>query len=128
MSVSERIHYLYEKDSLSQTEFCDKIGVRPATINRMLSRNGKPSFEVICKILEAYPNISPYWLLLGRGEMRGEVEKQEQEEGEEEENEIIISSNEKRIIELEQINSMLLEQINLLHNLLKVRILVKDVS
>jgi transcriptional regulator with XRE-family HTH domain len=50
---------------MSPSVFADKIGIQRAIISHILSRRNKPSLDVIQKILSAFENISPKWMLTG---------------------------------------------------------------
>ena len=68
MSINERLKYLldtYSPDNVSQ--FAKLIGVAHTTIASMLpgSRESKPGFEIIEKILVAFPQLRTDWLIKG---------------------------------------------------------------
>jgi transcriptional regulator with XRE-family HTH domain len=50
---------------LSQTAFAKKIGANQKTINNMFLRHTNPSYENICAILNAFPEVDSDWLLFG---------------------------------------------------------------
>lgn len=72
MSINQRIKYLIdtlEKGVVSR--FATKLGISHTTIASILpgsARESKPGFDVIEKILLAYPTISADWLVRGEGE------------------------------------------------------------
>lgn len=54
----------------NKREFSIKVGISPTVIENVVgSRKGNPSFEVLNKILYAFENINPDWLLTGSGSM-----------------------------------------------------------
>jgi hypothetical protein len=54
----------------NKSKFCRAIGVKPSVIGNMLGeRKGNPSFDVIQKIIYTIVEISPEWLLTGKGAM-----------------------------------------------------------
>jgi transcriptional regulator with XRE-family HTH domain len=54
----------------NQAEFARRIGVRSGVVGDMFGkRRNKPSFDVLAKIVSAYPQLRVKWLLLGEGEM-----------------------------------------------------------
>lgn len=67
--MNERIRQLIEYYGLSIRAFEQKICVSESLIYRGLSRNSDFSASVLVKILNICPEISPDWLLLGKGEM-----------------------------------------------------------
>jgi transcriptional regulator with XRE-family HTH domain len=72
MSVNERLEELvkmYSNGVVSQ--FAKRIGVSHTSIASMMpgSRESKPGFEIIEKIVETFPEINTTWLLTGEGKM-----------------------------------------------------------
>lgn len=65
----ERILHLLKTRGLSSTQFADKVGVQRSSISHVLSGRNKPSLDFITKILLAFPDVNPDWLLMGNGEM-----------------------------------------------------------
>jgi len=57
-----------EKDGLTSSRFADKIGVQRPALSHVLNGRNKVSLEMVTKILTAYPEISPDWLIQGEGE------------------------------------------------------------
>ena len=66
----ERIRQLMEYKEFTSTQFADAIEIPRATMSHLLSERNKPSLDVIVKILSAFRDIDPNWLLLGEGEMK----------------------------------------------------------
>jgi len=65
----ERIEYLMKTMDLSARQFAAQIHVQPGTISNMMGGRNNPSFEVIKRILQRYPQLNPEWLMFGEGEM-----------------------------------------------------------
>ena len=65
MGIVERIKQLMQDYELSAAAFADTIGVQRSSISHILSERNKPSLDFILKILDAYPSVSPAWLLKG---------------------------------------------------------------
>lgn len=58
---------------MSRTDFAAKLGISNAVLSHIASGRNKASLDFVIAILTKFPDISPDWLLLGRGEMkRGE--------------------------------------------------------
>ncbi len=53
----------------SASRFAEMLGVKPAGISHILNGRNKPSYDLICKILQTFPEINPYWLLGDSGTM-----------------------------------------------------------
>ncbi len=64
-----RLQQLLQAESISRSEFAEKIGIAPATVTHLLSGRNKPSYEIICAISSHFPNISLDWLINGTGKM-----------------------------------------------------------
>ena len=78
--MNERIKQIIEYYGLSVRAFEQKISVSESLIYRGLARNSDFGASVIAKILNYCPDISPDWLLLGKGEMlRQNSEKNDDE-------------------------------------------------
>lgn len=65
-NIVERIDQIIQEQQLSSAAFADAIGVQRSSISHVLSGRNKPSLDFILKILEAFPHISPDWLLFGK--------------------------------------------------------------
>lgn len=46
-----------------------KIGVSNGTLVKIIQRNSKISSDILAKILQLYPDLSPSWLITGSGSM-----------------------------------------------------------
>lgn len=52
---------------LSPTQLADEIGVARPVISHILAGRNRPSLEVVQKLLAAFPQLNPDWLLLDTG-------------------------------------------------------------
>lgn len=76
--MEERIKKLIEYYGLNTRQFEQKIFASNGQIYTLLSRGGNLNMATLVKILENCNEISPDWLLLGKGKMlREEVKKSE---------------------------------------------------
>lgn len=70
VSVNERVNFLV--DTLkggNKSAFAKDIGVGGGVVQDIVAgRLNKPSFDVLTKIVNTYPNISLDWLVLGKGQ------------------------------------------------------------
>ena len=70
-SVNQRLNLIvntFEKGK--KAAFARKVGISPQGAQELLAgRKGDPSFKVLLKILESYPQVRTEWLVLGNGEM-----------------------------------------------------------
>ncbi|MBT9395324.1 hypothetical protein KLP40_19310 [Hymenobacter sp. NST-14] len=71
LTVNQRIQHLIDNlEKGSQAAFARKIGVRTGTIGDILGkRQSKPGYEILAKIVAAYPELRADWLLGGDGDM-----------------------------------------------------------
>lgn len=68
-TVLERIRILIEYTKVSDRKFGEIIGVPQTTISSLFKRGNEPNVTILNAILNAYKDISPEWLLTGKGEM-----------------------------------------------------------
>jgi transcriptional regulator with XRE-family HTH domain len=70
MLFSQRLQQLLTELGVNQLQFCNKIGYNSKNFNHVLNgRNLSPKIELIAAIMEGYPQVNPFWLVLGKGEM-----------------------------------------------------------
>ncbi|MEM0577319.1 helix-turn-helix domain-containing protein [Flavobacterium polysaccharolyticum] len=69
----KRLEYLLEYYSLNAASFSDKIGVQRSSLSHLLSGRNKPSLDFILKIIEAFPDVDLYWILIGKGNFPKDV-------------------------------------------------------
>ncbi len=67
--MNTRIIDVMEVFKLSPSEFADKLEVQRSAISHIISGRNKPGVDMIIKLLTSFPEVSPDWLLLGKGEM-----------------------------------------------------------
>lgn len=67
--MRERIKELMDAEGYTPARFADTLDVGRAIISHVLNGRNNPSLDLISKILEAFPNINPDWLLFGKGQM-----------------------------------------------------------
>ena len=83
-SIHQRMKQLVDTVG-TKNSFSKAIDVNPSVIGNIVGRRlSKPSFEVIEKIIQKFPDLSLDWLILGKGEMwkptnpiSGEAENQQ---------------------------------------------------
>ena len=64
-----RIKKWIENQGLKSSSFADKIGVNRATISHVLSGRNKPSIDFLDKMIRAFPDLNPNWIVSGDGLM-----------------------------------------------------------
>ncbi len=63
----KRLEFVLEYYGLNASAFADKIGVQRSSMSHLLSGRNKPSLDFVMKILEVFPDVDLYWILIGRG-------------------------------------------------------------
>ena len=58
-----KLRILMQNEKLTASRLAEILEVKPATISHILSGRNKPSFEMLCKMINRFPRINPYWLL-----------------------------------------------------------------
>ena len=66
--ISDRLNKIVEYKGISARSFALKIGVSSQVFGRYL-KDREPSFDVLKGIVETFGDISPEWLLTGKGSM-----------------------------------------------------------
>jgi transcriptional regulator with XRE-family HTH domain len=64
--IGERIDVLCMALGISRRKFAEVIGENPSTIASIV-RGTNPSANIICSILDHYPELNERWLLMGEG-------------------------------------------------------------
>lgn len=67
--MKERLINLLRDKGLSAVRFAEIMGVQASSISHLLSGRNKPNFDFIAKLLERFPEVSPDWFILGKGDM-----------------------------------------------------------
>lgn len=67
--MDEKLRILMQSENLTASKLSEILEVKPAAISHILSGRNKPSFEMLCKIVNRFPQINPYWLLGDAPEM-----------------------------------------------------------
>lgn len=68
-NISERLKLVLDSKKLSIRSFSRTISCADTTIGAILHEKAEPNYSTLFSILEAYPEISPKWLITGEGEM-----------------------------------------------------------
>ena len=69
MDIGERILILIKELKLTGQKFAESINVNSSNITHIVNNRNKPSYQIISGIMNAYPNVSPDWLINGNGDM-----------------------------------------------------------
>ena len=68
-----RINLILQAKNITAKQFAEEIGIQPSGMSHILSGRNNPSLEFINKVIRRYPEIDANWLLLGKGQMYGEL-------------------------------------------------------
>lgn len=71
VSINQRLNLIVDTfEKGKKAAFARKVGMSPQGAQELLAgRKGDPSFKVLVKILESYPQVRMEWLILGNGQM-----------------------------------------------------------
>ena len=72
-----RINLILRAKNITAKQFAEEIGIQPSGMSHILNGRNNPSLEFVNKVIRRYPEIDANWLLLGKGEMYGRVERGE---------------------------------------------------
>jgi transcriptional regulator with XRE-family HTH domain len=70
MNEKERIKQIMSEENMTPAKFSERIGIQRGAMSHILKERNNPSLDVIKKILKAFSDINPDWLLYGEGPMR----------------------------------------------------------
>ena len=68
-SMRDRIQALLENEQMTNKQFADAVGINPAAVSHLLAGRNKPSFDLVYKILGAFPSLNADWLIMGKEPM-----------------------------------------------------------
>lgn len=63
----KRLEIIMDYYGLNASLFADKISVQRSSISHLLSGRNKPSLDFILKIMDVFPDVDVYWILMGKG-------------------------------------------------------------
>lgn len=69
MNVIDRIYKYIDFKGLTTSKFAEKAGVSNGYFTKQKVVNGSIGSKIIEKIVVAFPDLNPEWLLFGKGEM-----------------------------------------------------------
>ena len=65
----DRIRWIMNSYGLTNSQFCEKIGVQRSLLSHVFSKRNRPSLDFLLKIHHAFDFITLDWLLLGEGDV-----------------------------------------------------------
>lgn len=79
--MRDRVLKVIENSNLTTSDFAYRVGVQPSQVSHIKTGRNQVTLDIVTKILKAYPEISPDWLLFGNGDMyKNKVETSENQE------------------------------------------------
>ena len=73
--MQERFKQLLEEKNLTATRFAAMINVNASAMSHILNGRSKPSFDLLDKIIQAFPDINLNWLISGEGAMLNRIKQ-----------------------------------------------------
>lgn len=61
--MKEKLRILIQNENLTASKLAEILEIKPAGVSHILSGRNNPSFELVCKLINRFPKINPYWLL-----------------------------------------------------------------
>ena len=61
--MKEKLRILMQNENLTATRLAEKLQIQPAAVSHILNGRNKPSYDLICKIAQAFPRVNLRWLL-----------------------------------------------------------------
>jgi len=68
-AINVRVVDFLKHTGKSKSEFAQQLDISPAVISHISSGRNKVALDIVQKILEHYPNVTPHWLIMGVGDM-----------------------------------------------------------
>ena len=69
MDERERIEQVMKQADMNARQFASVIDINGSTLSHVLNGRNNPSLDIMQKVLNAFPDISSEWLILGKGSM-----------------------------------------------------------
>ena len=69
MKIVDRIKLFIEHKNISLRRFDESIGMSKGYMSRQIKTNASVGGDVLARIIDAYPELNPVWLLQGKGDM-----------------------------------------------------------
>lgn len=76
----DRINLILRAKNITAKQFAEEIGIQPSGMSHILGGRNNPSLDFVNKVIRRYPEIDANWLLLGKGEMYGDIKNRKKEE------------------------------------------------
>jgi len=64
-TIGQRITQLIQQLGITKNAFAQSLGKTATVIQHLVDERNKPGYDLLCKIVDVYPNVSLPWLMLG---------------------------------------------------------------
>ncbi|MFT5513040.1 MAG: putative transcriptional regulator [Bacteroidia bacterium] len=68
-AINQRVVAFLKYTGKSKSDFASELGISPAVISHISSGRNKVGLDIVQKIVQHYPAVSPHWLIAGFGDM-----------------------------------------------------------
>lgn len=68
-TIGQRFTRLIQQLGITKNAFAQSIGRTATVVQHLVDERNYPGYELLCKVVEVYPNVSLDWLMLGKGPM-----------------------------------------------------------
>ena len=128
--VATRLLEVLLKKGDGRGVFAQKAGISPAVLSHIASGRNAPSLEIVLAILKIYPDVSPDWLLMGKGSWLRKEENASELEARTQGSKDLFSNQEVQNHRTEQqinknLDATALEKNNLIKKIEELRFLLK---
>lgn len=65
--MKDKIRKIIEDNCTSPADFARRVNIQPAAVSHLLSGRNNPSFELVQKILQSFPEINSDWFIMDKG-------------------------------------------------------------
>ncbi len=70
----KRINKIIKEKNLSASQLAKEVSVQRSSVSHILSGRNRPSLDFVQKLLAAYPDLNPSWLIMGEGSIYKDVQ------------------------------------------------------
>lgn len=68
-TIGQRFTQLIQQLGITKNAFAQSIGRTATVVQHLVDERNYPGYELLCKVVEIYPNVSLDWLMLDKGPM-----------------------------------------------------------
>lgn len=68
-TIGQRFTQLIQQLGITKNAFAQSIGRTATVVQHLVDERNYPGYELLCRVVQTYPNVSLNWLMLGEGPM-----------------------------------------------------------